>query len=157
MARRVLPGAVIMRAFALASVCVAVLSTTSACTRTHLVTTTGPLPATRVSRGRGALEGLAVGVVAGVIVGGVGGYVQGDDPPEGPTVECAVIGDCSYTAGEKAVFGALIGASLGGAAGLAIGYATGSKDVYVRAPGWRPEVTATAAPGRVGATATWRF
>lgn len=156
MARVVLTGAPIMRALALASICLASLSAT-ACTRTHQVKTTAPLPATRVSHGRGALEGVAVGAVVGVVIGGVGGYVQGDDPPEDLTVDCVLVADCSYTAGEKAAFGAMFGAALGATAGLAIGYAVGSKDVYVRAPGWRPEVTAAAAPGRVGATATWRF
>jgi hypothetical protein len=38
-----------------------------------------------------------------------------------------------------------------------VGAAIGSRDVYERAPGWAPKVSASAGPGAARATATWSF
>jgi len=77
------------------------------------------------NRGRGALEGLAMGAVAGTLTGVALGLIIGDDPP-------CEDGWCLFrtTAEEKAqMFGVLLGttSALGG---LVRGAVRGSRDVY---------------------------
>lgn len=80
---------------------------------------------TAVKRGRGALEGLGLGIV---IAGGTGaliGLASGDDECD-PDRECFL----AFTAGEKAVITGVVFGSLGGLLGLLVGVAFGSRDVY---------------------------
>lgn len=73
--------------------------------------------------GRGALEGLGLGILSGAITGALIGFVSGDDDPQ--TVFLP------YTAEEKAVgYGVVLGAA-GGLLGLPIGAAVGSKDKFL--------------------------
>lgn len=83
------------------------------------------------NRGRGALEGLAMGAVAGSASGAVLSLIDGDDPPCDNGWFCL-----SLTAGEKAqLFGIAFGV-IGGLGGLVKGAVKGSRDVYrVETPG----------------------
>jgi hypothetical protein len=80
-------------------------------------------------RGRGALEGLGMGVLAGAVIG----FALGDDPPCEPYpndlfgIGQSLCEGFRLSAGEKA----LAGAGGGGLWGMIIGAAVGSKDKFV--------------------------
>jgi hypothetical protein len=76
--------------------------------------------------GRGALIGLFVGAMAGGFIG----YAQGDDPP----------GILSFSAGDKAVLGALLGGGGGALVGVIIG-ASSRTDTWVNVPATGPRVS----------------
>lgn len=126
---------------------------TVACTHQHQLATAGPLPANTVDHGRGALEGGTLGLLAGGVAGAAAGLIEGDDEP------CAdeELFCYAWSAKEKAVLLGLVGAGVGSLSGLVLGAAIGSRDVYERAPGWAPKVSASAGPGAARATATWSF
>lgn len=80
---------------------------------------------------RGALEGLGIGGGIGAGLGIVIGLASGDD-------ECTDDhGDCffAFSAGDKAVIGAILLGGLGGAVGLIVGAMKGSTIIYERAGG----------------------
>jgi len=71
--------------------------------------------------GKGALEGLGIGLLFGATTGVVGGFLSGDDDP----------GWFAMTAEEKATGLGIIGGIGGGILGLPIGAATGSREIFV--------------------------
>ncbi len=73
-----------------------------------------------VNRGRGALEGLGIGVLVGGITGAVIGLASGNDNE----------GFIRFSAGAKALMGAVFFGALGGLIGTPIGAAAGSRDIY---------------------------
>lgn len=74
-------------------------------------------------RGRGALEGLGIGILTGAVTGALIGFASGDDDPK--TVFLPL------TAEEKALGGGIVLGGAGGLLGLPIGAAVGSKDKFV--------------------------
>lgn len=74
-------------------------------------------------RGRGALEGLGIGILTGAVTGAVIGFASGDDDPK--TVFLPL------TAEEKALGGGIVLGAAGGLLGLPIGAAVGSKDKFI--------------------------
>lgn len=127
-------------------------ATLTACTHTHHVRH-GELPATRVDRATGAAQGLLIGGLGGATLGTVIGLAKGDDGACSSDVTF-----CGHLeAGDKAKLGAAGLGALGAVGGLVVGALVGSRDVYVRDREWVPLVTASAAPGRAGATASWSF
>jgi hypothetical protein len=152
-------------------VCVALLFAT-ACTHHHRVTTLPPTSPsattaaqlgatgasadmrnyTTISRGRGAVEGLALGGAGGAAIGAVIGLASGDDT-------CARDSFCilRFSAGDKAVFGAIGLGSLGLGLGALIGAVAGSRDVYELDSALVPRVSTTIAPGRAGGALSWSF
>lgn len=81
---------------------------------------------TDIRRGRGALEGGAIGAGLGIVGGIALGYAGGGDPPCERGDACGPI----TTAGQYAFIGAVVFGALGGALGLVVGYARGSHFVY---------------------------
>jgi hypothetical protein len=79
-----------------------------------------------IRRGRGALEGGAIGAGVGIVGGAILGYAGGGDPPS----ERGDAGGPITTAGQYAFIGAIVFGVLGGALGLVGGYAYGSHFVY---------------------------
>jgi len=76
--------------------------------------------------GRGAIEGLGLGLLSGAAIGAISGYIEGGDPPSG----CMVFVCVPLTAGEKAVVaGTVLGLS-GALTGLLIGAIIGHRDRY---------------------------
>ena len=73
-----------------------------------------------VSHGRGAIEGLGIGLLTGACVGGVVGYASGDDPS----------GMLAMTAEQKAAFGAGLGGVGGMLLGAWAGAGGGHWDIY---------------------------
>lgn len=73
-----------------------------------------------MSRGKGALDGLGIGLLTGALVGITAGLSGGDDPP----------GLFSWTAEEKATIGGIFLGALGALVGLPVGTAAGSSDIY---------------------------
>lgn len=126
---------------------------TAACTHSHQVSTSGPLPQTKVSHGRGALEGMGIGALVGAGTGAVVGLAEGDDPPCGDSDWLCF----RFDATDKALILGTFGAGTGALAGLLIGAVVGSRDTYERAPGWVPMISTHAAPGAARASATWSF
>ncbi len=76
-----------------------------------------------VRRGRGALEGLGIGLLGGVLTGALIGLAGGDEPED---FGCLPV----CTAKAKAFFGGITFGAIGGLIGLPIGAMAGSKDVY---------------------------
>jgi hypothetical protein len=75
----------------------------------------------KVDHGRGALEGAGLGLLAGAGLGSLAGFARGSDPPP-PTSDCGL---CSFTASQKAVFGAIAGGVVGLGVGLLVGAIVG--------------------------------
>ncbi len=73
-----------------------------------------------VKRGKGALEGLGIGLLTGALTGAVLGLADGDDPP----------GWFSMTAEQKAGLGAIGLGGLGGLIGPVVGAGVGHRDIY---------------------------
>jgi hypothetical protein len=77
-------------------------------------------------RGRGAAEGLGLGVLTGALLGGMAGAALGSDPDN-----CVNHDHCSgftITAGDKAAIGATLGGLTGALVGLVVGAAVGHTD-----------------------------
>ena len=77
------------------------------------------------SYGRGALEGLGLGILTGAAFGALAGYAGGDDPP------CMEFFCLRATAGQKAFLGGVVGGLSGGFFGLLIGSIVGHRDYFV--------------------------
>ena len=77
--------------------------------------------------GRGAIEGLGLGLLSGVVVGALGGYVTGDDPSRQDLNEDFSI---RFTRNENALVWGIIGGGLGGLLGLLVGAISGHVDRY---------------------------
>jgi hypothetical protein len=77
-------------------------------------------------RGRGAREGLLIGLLAGTAGGALVGYASGDDTPCGGDYSCII----GFTARQKAVIGGVLGAVTGTLIGLSVGAALGHVDRY---------------------------
>jgi hypothetical protein len=107
---------------------------------------------TTVSRGRGVLQGLGVGLVAGATTGVVVGFVNGDDP-------CVKSHSCflGFTAEAKAVIGGIALGAVGLVAGGLFGLIAGSHDVYELGPVDALRITPMVGPGQAGATLSWSF
>ncbi|MEJ7601696.1 MAG: hypothetical protein WKG01_27590 [Kofleriaceae bacterium] len=100
----------------------------------------------KVSHRRGALEGLGLGLAIGAGFGAVLGLASGDDQCER---ECYI----AFTAGEKAVVGAIVFGTLGSGIGLIVGAIRGSRSVYSFGRGHELHITPSGPPGSVvGAT-----
>jgi hypothetical protein len=100
-------------------------------------------------RGRGALEGLGIGLLIGAAGGAIVGYADGDDecPPEGWCI-------LTFTAGEKALLGGMFFGGVGGLVGGVIGLVRGSRVEY--SYGERVRVIPNGPPGStVGMTITF--
>ena len=79
--------------------------------------------------GRGALEGLGLGILTGAAVGGLGGLMLGNDPPcQSSPESCSGI---SFSANEKAAGGALLFSLPGALIGAVIGAVVGHKNRYL--------------------------
>lgn len=94
---------------------------------------TAPLDATNgfeIKRpGRGALEGLGIGILVGAAVGGLGGLMLGDDGPcQSSPESCSGI---RFSANEKAAAGALVFSLPGAIIGTVVGALVGHKDRYL--------------------------
>ena len=74
--------------------------------------------------GRGAWEGLGLGLLSGAVTGAAIGFADGDDES----------GFLTSTAEEKALGGGILLGGAGGLLGLLVGAAVGSKDVYLPEP-----------------------
>jgi hypothetical protein len=107
---------------------------------------------TTVSHGRGAVEGLALGVLGGVAIGAGIGFASGDDT-------CPESSFCilRFSAGDKAVLGAIGFGSIGLGLGTLIGAVIGSRDVYELDSAFVPRVSTMIAPGRAGGALSWSF
>ena len=79
------------------------------------------------SHGRGALEGLGIGMLAGVLIGAPLAYSSGDDPPCARDSWLCI----RFDADEKATMGGIGGAGLGSLLGLLIGVGTGGTEEYL--------------------------
>ena len=102
---------------------------------------------TTVDHGKGAVQGLGLGLLAGIAFGAVGGLAARDDPPD------SFVGLSAY---DKAlILGVLFGGA-GGLVGLLFGAASGSHDVHV-GPARGPALSPTILPGGAGAMASWSF
>jgi hypothetical protein len=73
-----------------------------------------------ISHGKGALEGLGIGLLTGALTGAALGASDGDDPP----------GWFSMTAAQKAKGGAVVLGGLGALVGPTVGAGVGHRDVY---------------------------
>ena len=101
---------------------------------------------TFIRKGRGALQGLGIGLVVGALSGAFLGLVHGDDPPCGESWICF-----RFTAQQKAMIGAVSLGSLGGAVGSLTGAILGSKNRYrfgQRAPGRPADLAPSPQPGQ---------
>ncbi|HEX2658108.1 MAG TPA: hypothetical protein VHU40_07555 [Polyangia bacterium] len=79
--------------------------------------------------GRGALEGLGIGVLVSAALGGLGGLMLGDDGPcQSSPESCSGI---RFSANEKAAAGALVFSLPGALIGTIIGAVVGHKDRYL--------------------------
>jgi hypothetical protein len=94
---------------------------------------------TEIRRGRGALEGLGIGVLIGGAAGAAIGYADGDD---------TCTGFCVFrtSAEEKAVVAGIALGAVVGVVGLLVGVARGSRDVY-HFEGLRPRMVPVGPPG----------
>ena len=79
-----------------------------------------------VSHGRGALQGLPIGIAIGTAVGAIAGYASGDDDCSSRDSDCFFI----LSAKEKAFFGGLLLGAAGGLVGLVVGGIKGSTTIY---------------------------
>jgi hypothetical protein len=104
---------------------------------------------TTVSRGRGAVEGLALGVLGGAAIGVGIGLASGNDDP----TRCFIC----FSAGDKAILGGFALGSIGLAVGTLLGVMIGSRDVYEVDPAHMPRISTMIAPGRAGAGLSWSF
>jgi hypothetical protein len=103
---------------------------------------------TEIRRGRGALEGLGIGVLLGGAAGAAIGYADGDD-------ECTGLCLFKTSAAEKAVVAGVFVGTIGGLIGLLVGVARGSRDVYDLEAA-RPRIVPVGPPGTAaGATITF--
>jgi hypothetical protein len=107
---------------------------------------------TTVSRGRGAVEGVALGGLGGATLGAVLGFAGGDD-----TCQSGSFCILKFSARDKAFLGGVALGAIGAALGGLIGALAGSRDVYEPDPGYMPRVSAMIAPGRAGAGLSWTF
>ena len=76
-------------------------------------------------RGKGALEGLGLGLLGGAVSGAILGFTDGDEPSDSWW---------PWTAEEKAIIGGIFFGGMGGLTGILIGAIAGSKDVYRPTP-----------------------
>ena len=107
---------------------------------------------TTIHRGRGAVEGLAIGALAGIAVGALIGLSSGDDHCANDSV-CLI----EFTARQKAVVDAFGLGFVGTGVGAVLGAALGSRDRRVLDPTYVPRVTPTLASGRAGGALSWSF
>jgi hypothetical protein len=77
--------------------------------------------------GRGALEGLGIGALVGASVGAVLGYADGDDECNSDEGQWCIL---TFSAEEKAAFGAIGLGIVGGGIGLVVGALKGSTVIY---------------------------
>jgi outer membrane lipoprotein SlyB len=126
-------------------------TTTAACTARHRIAPGRPLPQDRTDHVKGALQGTGIGLLAGAAIGGIVGYSAGDDPEcSGEDWFCF-----SFTAKEKATFGAVYVGLPAAAVGLVAGAIIGQRDVYEYEE--VPVITTTVSGDRVTANASWSF
>lgn len=101
-----------------------------------------------VSRGKGALQAVGLGLLVGASVGAAIGYSEGDDPPCPPPPSCELAGfpgalacglgllvhglsSChQMSAEDKAADSGLMGGLVGGLIGVLVGSRRKSKDIY---------------------------
>jgi hypothetical protein len=94
--------------------------------------TLGDLRGYQVPRhGRGAAEGLGVGLLLGGTLGVVAGLAAGTDPPCMSTELFGCLGNVRMTAREKATVGGIALGATGAVVGAIFGAITGHTDAYV--------------------------
>ena len=134
-------------------IALAVAAVGAACTHTHRVARSRPLPEDSVSHLQGAIEGVGLGLLVGATGGAVLGYLAGDDPECGQDDP----GCSSITADNKARLGALGGSVLFGMSGLVLGALVGSHHRYEYRDDSVPVISASIGAGQASAAASWRF